>query len=595
MSVDVGISEGTRAISAPAAAVVARISVTSAGTAGAVLELDPGQDQQIPGLAGYGPGVDATQRALTITGRRSILVKAAGSIDGTLSAVTQVGTGPTVTAALEAGVDSPFDAFTIRAKVTKKGANGAAQVRIALNGHTYGPTIDIPALLPAALTGTVDLSSAASAALFGNSGTLDATTVIVGATTVTLDKPATPAALVTQLVAGGLNAKLVAGRYLRLYSSSTGSGASLDVGTGTANALVGFATNPAAVAGVDSVVSVPKTGVRLTFASGTYVLGTTYTATTTPARMSLDDLDAALDALRASGVRFGIVHVAQDPVDGADFVAFAQALDAKLDAWHKAASDKIFPVWAMGGPLGSTSTDYSGDAANDLDVRQAVAGYTTLLCVAPAHGDMYCFSAEYGGSMRRSLAWPLVETLAAIRYSADPGSGMIADPKLPQCSAIGPDGVTKVRDELFAVHKMEEVGFTVATRQANAPKVKAGMTLAGSTSKFRFPGVLRMAYAAAEIAYQRALTYENGDLPLESNSALREPIAAAIESAFDADFKRLLVDPGHCSAAKTTIDRTKRAAEDGVYPLTPTWTVQMNGQIREVSGVVSVVSALSIS
>lgn len=595
MSVDVGISEGTRAISAPAAAVVARISVTSAGAANAVLELDPGQDQQIPGLVGYGPGVDATQRALTIAGRRSILVKAAGSVDGTLSAVTKDGSGPTVTAALEAGVDSPFDSFTIRAKVTKKGANGIAQVRIALNGYTYGPTLDIPALLPAALTGTVDLSSAASAALFGNSGSLDATTVIVGVTTVTLDEPASPAALVTQLVDGGLHAKLVAGKYLQLYSASTGSGATLDVGSGTANALLGFATNPAAVAGVDSIVSVPKTGVKLTFASGTYVLGTTYTVTTTPARMTLDDLDAALDALRASGVRFGIVHVVQDPVDGADLLEFAQALDAKFDAWHNAASDRIFPVWAMGGPLGSTSTDYSGDAANDLDVRQTFAGYTSLYCVAPAHGDMYCTSAEYGGAMRRSLAWPLVETLASIRYSADPGSGMIPNPKLPGCSAIGPDGATKIRDELFAVHKMEEVGFTVATRQANAPKIKAGMTLAGATSKFRFPGVLRMAYAAAEIAYQRALVYENGDLPLETNGALRETIAASIDTAFDADFKRLLVDPGHCSAAKTTIDRSKRAADDGVYPLTPMWTVQMNGQIRDVSGVVSVVSQLSIS
>lgn len=593
MSVNVGISEGTRAIPAPAGNVVARIAVTSAGTVGAVLELDPGQDNQLPGLCGYGAGVDCTQRALRISGRRAILVKAAGGIDGSISAVTQVGTGPAVTAALASGVDSPFDAQTIRVKVTKKGAPGVAQVRIALDGYTYGPTVDIPAKLAASVTGTVDLQ--ATPALFGNSGTLDTLTVIVGVTTVVIDKPATPAALVAQLVTGGLTASLVAGRYLRLSSASTGSGASLDVGSGTANALLGFAANPAAVTGVDSVISVPKTGVELTFGTGTYAVSTTYTLTTTPARMSLDDIDAALDALRASGVRFGIVQIVQDPVDAEDFIETARALDAKLASWHNASQDRIFPLWAMGGPLGSTSTDYSGDAANDSALRAAVAGYSTLYCVAPAHGDMYCTSTEYGGSMRRSLAWPLVEVLAAIRYSADPGAGDIPNPKLPECSAIGPDGVTTIRDELFAVHKMEEVGFTVATRQSAAPKIKAGMTLAGSTSKFRFPGVLRMAYAAADIAYQRSLSYENVDLSLEKNGALREPIAAAIEGVYDADLKRLLVDPGHCSATKTTLDRTKRAAQDGVYPLTPTWTVQMNGQIRDVSGVVSVVSALSLT
>lgn len=595
MSVELQITEGNQAIPPAGGNVVARLGVSSDGDDLSVTEWDGGSDGVVATVLGYGPLTEDTARAVRITGERAVAVKVPATIAAVLGPVLHrnaaddgAGTGP-----LASVSGSPTDTFNLRAIITKAGALGVAKARVALDGFTYGPEIVLEAQLPATLRGTVDLSAAGNLATLLNTKTFIVNADGGGAQTVTfagLTGSSTPADVAAQIEAQSTaNARIIAGRYLEVYGTTLGPTGTLDVGAGTANDELGFAADPPAVTGTASTYGVPKTGVTIAWPAGNYIEGETYTAPTQAPRFTIDDMNDALDVLRESGVTFGIVFVDQVPVDGADLLAFAQALDAKLASWHNAEADRIFPGWVLPSPLGDTD-DF---ATNDTAVRTALAGYTTLLSFGIGHGDMYCTGHEFVGLFRRSLAVPLCERFAGARLSADPGNG--AFPALPQCSVIGPDGETKARDELFAVVKMQDHGFTVGTRRDNRPRIKAGATRAGVTSKFFFPGVLRMAYLAAHTVYQRALQFENADLALATDGSLVEPIAAAIDKVFDKDLKEALVQEEHASAVRTTVDRTKRAAPNGKYPLTIVWAVQMKGQVRDVSGTISVVTELTLS
>ncbi len=137
----------------------------TAGTTAACYEFDSPGD--VLANVGYGPGPEGIAAGIRVSETRQVFCRVNGSIAGTNSAVTKTGSGPSITLA---GV--PRDSYTGKIKVTKGGANGTATAQIALDGGTYGPTIDVPAEVNASVVGTASLSGF-------NYSSLDTLTLIV--------------------------------------------------------------------------------------------------------------------------------------------------------------------------------------------------------------------------------------------------------------------------------------------------------------------------------------------------------------------------------------------------------------------------------
>src|SRR5581483_8760135 len=339
MSISITLQEGNQAIPASAGNVVARVGVTSSGTVNTCSEWDGGQDAQVPSVVGYGPVVESTERALRINGEHCVLVKANASISGSISSVVKTGTSPNITAALGSG--APYGNLSLAIKILTGGALGVAQMQYALDGASYNYAADLPAELPATVVGTADLTAAgALTALNGKTFLVTPDGGSLATTTFgSLTSPADVAAAVqTALGAYGV-ATIVGGKYLKVTGITKGVAGALVVGAGTGNSNLGITAGT--TAGLASTFQIPKTGITLTFTSGTYVAGDTYTATATAPKMTISDAQAALDALRSSGIAFGLVEIVQDPVDGVDTLAWAQALDAKIGSWHTASANRI--------------------------------------------------------------------------------------------------------------------------------------------------------------------------------------------------------------------------------------------------------------
>jgi hypothetical protein len=94
--------------------------------------------------------------------------------------------------------------------------------------------------------------------------------------------------------------------------------------------------------------NVAETGLTLTFAAGTYVLGDVYSATATPPTYGSSDLSTALDNLKTSGYDFEGVYVvgtvggADDATKVTNHVALATAVGTKITAWKTANFHKFF-------------------------------------------------------------------------------------------------------------------------------------------------------------------------------------------------------------------------------------------------------------
>jgi hypothetical protein len=78
--------------------------------------------------------------------------------------------------------------------------------------------------------------------------------------------------------------------------------------------------------------AIPSLGITATFPAGTYVLNETYSATVNCAAMNATDLNAAMDALDASGKKFRFVYVvtSNNAGDSTAHATLAAALQAKL-------------------------------------------------------------------------------------------------------------------------------------------------------------------------------------------------------------------------------------------------------------------------
>lgn len=118
----------------------AKIGTCSSGTVNTVYAFStPGA---VRSTLGYGPLAEACIYHIRASGKPVYAVRATGGSAGVASAVTHVGSGPTVTV----GAGTPRDSYAIIIEVTGGGILGAGTMRYSLDGgDTYTPDIVIPA------------------------------------------------------------------------------------------------------------------------------------------------------------------------------------------------------------------------------------------------------------------------------------------------------------------------------------------------------------------------------------------------------------------------------------------------------------------
>lgn len=585
MSISIRNREGDRGLPLSPGQTIARIGVCAGGAANSVYTFDPGQERQVPDVLGYGPLTTATSRALVVDGAvRCLAVKAAGSVAGAISSVTQSGSGPVMTvSALTSPTTGPWIDLNLKIAMTKGGALGTAAASVAMDGKTIAYEFDLSAEKPARLRGTVDLTTRTVGDL--NTLTFDMGNVDgANPAAITFSGVTTIADIVSQVDAiAGLTATLISGKYLEISGATVGPTGALTVANGTANTLLGF-TNTQTAAGTASTFIVPGAGVELVFATGTYVKDTTYTVALTGPRMSLADYDAALVALRESGEAFAGVIAIQAPVDGADLASWQAKNELVIGGWHQATENPIYPFWLLNSPLGGT-----GDAnitTNDANVRDEMVGKGAIYG-AIVHGDIYLTTLEYGGVYR----WPAVvkasEQCAVRRLSEDIGYGGAGDLQNAQLrSATG----VKMRTEARAVVKMKDRGFIVLKDEGGAPRFVRGRTRYGAGSNLVSLGVLRAVFEADRIVRELLKLYENDDPPTEADGQIETTLKQGIIAAFDGALKTGLVDEGHFSAAFTKdIVLVPNAGTD---KMVVTYTLQRKAQIEDVEGELVIVRTI---
>jgi len=528
--------------------IVARIGVSNKGTVGEVYELPGASQAGVVNTLGFGPLAAASKRGVRFGGA-SFAIRAAQASAGTVSSVTKTGDGPAMSAAASLATATeaagPWFAFpSLKFTVRTGGALGVARVDFSYDGTTIHETVDLQPELPASIVGTVDLNALTLADL--NTLTVDLTDVDgANPAAVTLTTPSSVANLITQIDAiAGATASLVAGKYLKISGATLGATGSIENGNGTANTLLGL-TNGQTADGIASTYVIPGAGAVTTWAAGTYVAGTTYTLSTTAPTMSIAGMQTAAQALRDSGVAFGVLHIVQEPVDGTDVLAWQTALSAITDAWATAEENAIDVKWVIGSSLGTVGS--ANWAANDQGVKTALAntGQNHKFHTIP-HGDVFLDWEEYSGRHRAQLAVPYVERLAAYPLNIDPALGF--NGALANCYLKSITG-TPARTEAAATIKMQDSGFSVLMNAQQTPHVRKGRTRAPTTSQFTGESTARAANECARVARSVAARYNAATPLLQPNGQLRDLDAAAILQDFQAAMDEQLLKPGYASAA----------------------------------------------
>ncbi len=232
----------------------------------------------VPVNAGPGKASRAIYHVLG-SKKRQVLVPCEATTTGTVSAVTQTGTGPAVSVAIDNSDVGAIDDADVEIEWMASGAPGVAKVAFSwawtvINNtpeRLKRPAITMPALMqativgnvdlttivyaqPATLVGTVDLRS--TAGLFGAGGTLDGKTILLdidnaGDVTVTLgtgaSAPVDADDLVADLTAGFAAADFSIDNQGHLVIASQTLGATSEIdcdATSTGDAILGLSNTP---------------------------------------------------------------------------------------------------------------------------------------------------------------------------------------------------------------------------------------------------------------------------------------------------------------------------------------------------------------
>lgn len=271
---------------------------------------------------------------------------------------------------------------------------------------------------------------------------------------------------------------------------------------------------------VDGEAPLTDYGVTLTFPSGMYTAGTTYTCRLLPPTPSIVDVMAALESpLSLYDVEFVYVAGASDSVDW----SAAQAKAEELWAHQRPTYFK------MESRLPYDNEDLNDFTAYLLAERQNFAGRFVTVCCQ--YGEISDLSGE-----RRLRNMAGLQAGRVLSIPVQRATGRVKDGPVSQATL--PEGWEAVQSVL------EGAGFLTAKKYAGLDGVYWGdsRTMAEDTSDYRYEEVLRTTFKAIRklrIAALKSMYDEAGDpLRPEADGGLAY-LRASLENALDSMVKAL--------------------------------------------------------
>lgn len=318
---------------------------------------------------------------------------------------------------------------------------------------------------------------------------------------------------------------------------------------------------------------IPKTGITAAFATGTdYVLDTVYTFDSIAPTPSPANIDAAVVALLASGVKFSMIVVAQTDPAATDTLAMATQLATSL-ATARTAKRYLRAIVS------------SDPDEVDADVVTAF-GSITAERVVLASGDAYISGGSIKGSFRRPAGWAAAIKCAKNRFSSDLGNG--ADGPMPYVADI-------TRDEFVETVKLREDAraTVIETRPESSGFFFArGVTLADPASVYKDLNIARLIDEACRVCQPLLNQEANNDPDLKPNGTIAEAEAERIEAKLLTALENALIntDDGvkHASSVSALVDRTNVIAT--TEDLRVTISVQKKGQNKTVTATMGISS-----
>lgn len=312
---------------------------------------------------------------------------------------------------------------------------------------------------------------------------------------------------------------------------------------------------------VDGAITIPNTGITTDFADGTFVVGDTFSFSSTSPIWDTTALGTALDALEGTTYDHEFVHVAEQ-VTGAT----VGTLDTSLSGLE---GDNIFRWWLAGtrpeGSGESTST-WQGVLLGTSPGFSAFSSRHGAICAAFAlHLDPI-----WGAKMRRNVAWIVGPRLALLREVSG-GAGLSEHPGRVRSGSLSGIDEGDLRHDFRTLTALDTGRFMGAQSLPGRPGYYAtAMTRATAGSDFTSIMHVRLVKEAARLAVAITQEYINDNVRTITGGKLDPRDADAIDAYVTAALVRDLVTSGLASAASSTVDRTNNVVS----------TSQLNFKVR---------------
>lgn len=576
------VNDGGLGIAAAGNKPVAVVGCCSAGTAATPTAIDT-----IDGLVstfGYGPMCEDAAALLSLAGGPVYCVRATSATAAVLGGACQTGGGSSsagtfaavsgTSTALPALTGTPDQPYAVRVKVTTAGANLAAVPVVAISldgGLNYLPAGLVTASATPQAIGTTGLLLAFTDGTF----VLNDTWSSYGAN------------CPTSADATGTAVPTFSGTPLDAFDVR------VDVTTAAANLAANAATvkvsldggrsyGPNVLIPVAGAYAIPNTGLTVTFADGTFVVGDSFRVKTSAPLWDTTGLAAALASLTSVVGRYEFAHVA-GPVDrtsagtvktwGTEREAAGEYVFAQLGCRDQLTGESI-TTWAAA--ISATTPGFSGyDGGRYLDV-----------CASHGYVSSYLRAGVY---FRRNLAVLRSARLASIPARQHPGrvkSGPIAG-LMPDTDALA-----GVIHSVATYTSLDNARFSGAQAVRGQPRGRyffTSRTMAASTSDFSEVQRIRVMCLAAAAALAALSEYVGDDVETKTDGTgqIAESAAKAIDAEVTAKLKLAVVRAPNdfVTSAAARVVRTNNVLSTGVLQCAV--TIVPRGSINAVTTTIS--------
>ena len=472
-----------------------------------------------------GPGVEACAHSLAVAGGPIYFVPLAQTSPGSPGAVTQTGSGPTITAPATSAVISsgtsppvvtlsgtPTRFVDLKIAIVVGGPRGTATCKVSIDGGTTFSATQVTAA-------TVSIPGTGLTINFPT-GTDYATDNVYRAVTSVPNDSYEP---LLEIESGG-----ALGTATFRYTVDA-----LD----PLGAPVWSATLTTPVA-ASPTYTIPDTGISFTFASGTYVAGTTYAllSCVAPAYTSTEVL-AAFAALVADPREWACTHLVGQAASTSGSASMASALDTLFES---AENSFRFAFGLM------EATD--DEAASNANLIASFANFASTR-VDVAAGFVRVVSPISGRSFKRNCAFPHAARVSKVSIGTD--LARVRDGACPGVTYLYHDEQVNPGLDASRFSTMR----TLVGRQGFYPT--NGRLMAPAGSDFVYVQYRRVMDVGCSVGRNAALEFLNDGVRINRiGGTIDERDARTIESYITSALSAALTQTGQASAVSCVVDRT---------------------------------------